>query len=120
SGPGPFLVLSSIKVPDGALTSRLRCGDTPMPCCHVMQLSPLSAITRAFDWPFPGARCMQLYWRVVGAVCGVVTVVLALFAFLAVLQFSRVQSELERDRFAILSDRIAAPFDSAARIGLPL
>jgi len=46
--------------------------------------------------------------------------VLALFVFLATLQFQKINSDLTADRLAILADRTAEPFQTPAKIGLPL
>jgi hypothetical protein len=63
---------------------------------------------------------MALFWRVWVAVCAVNFAVLALFVFLATLQFDSVNSGLLGERLHVLASRTAAPFEAAARIGLPL
>lgn len=63
---------------------------------------------------------MALFWRVWIAVCAVNLAVLVLFVFLAALQFDSVNSGLLGERLHVLASRTAAPFEAAARIGLPL
>ena len=63
---------------------------------------------------------MPLFWRLCVIVAATISAVVALFVALAVVQFNQIRSELERDRLAVLADRVAAPFEAAARIGLPL
>jgi hypothetical protein len=63
---------------------------------------------------------LALFWRVWIAVCAVNFAVLALFVFLTALQFNSVNSGLLGERLQVLASRTAAPFESAARIGLPL
>jgi len=46
--------------------------------------------------------------------------VLALFVGLAVLQFDKINSDLVGERLIVLAERTAAPFQAAAKIGLPL
>ena len=62
----------------------------------------------------------QLFWRIWIAVVLVALAVLALFVFLATLQFQKINSDLTSDRLAILADRTAEPFQTPSRIGLPL
>lgn len=63
---------------------------------------------------------MALFWRIWIAVCAVNVAVLALFVFLAALQFDSVNSGLLGERLHVLASRTAAPFEAAVRIGLPL
>ncbi|MCP5087772.1 MAG: hypothetical protein GY952_13345 [Rhodobacteraceae bacterium] len=63
---------------------------------------------------------MALFWRIWLAVCAVNLVVLALFVFLAALQFDSVNTGLLGERLRVLASRTAAPFEATARIGLPL
>ena len=63
---------------------------------------------------------MALFWRVWAAVIVVNLGVLALFVGLAVLQFDSINSGLVGERLTVLAGRTAAPFEAAAKIGLPL
>lgn len=63
---------------------------------------------------------MALFWRIWTAVTLVNLAVLAIFVGLATLQFDQIHSGLIGERLAVLGDRTAAPFEAAARIGLPL
>jgi len=54
------------------------------------------------------------------AIYSVVVASLLAFVALAVLQFNQINSELEREKINILAKRVAAPFEAAANIGLPL
>ncbi len=58
--------------------------------------------------------------RIFPAIYSVVVASLLAFVALAVLQFNQINSELEREKINILANRVAAPFESAATIGLPL
>jgi hypothetical protein len=58
--------------------------------------------------------------RLAATIFVVCCAVVAMFVALALLQFNQIRAELERERIAVLADRIAAPFEAAARIGLPL
>jgi len=63
---------------------------------------------------------MALFWRIWAAVLLVKLAVLAIFVGLATLQFDEIHSELLGERLVVLGNRTAAPFEAAARIGLPL
>lgn len=63
---------------------------------------------------------MALFWRIWAAVLLVNLAVLAIFVGLATLQFDEIHSELIGERLVVLGTRSAAPFEAAARIGLPL
>lgn len=63
---------------------------------------------------------MALFWRIWLALSVVNLAVLSLFAFLAILQFDNISSTLVGERLHVLAERTAAPFSSAARIGVPL
>lgn len=58
--------------------------------------------------------------RIFPAIYSVVVASLLAFIALAVLQFNQINSELEREKVGILVSRVAAPFEAAATIGLPL
>ena len=63
---------------------------------------------------------MALFWRIWTAIILVNLVVLALLVGLATLRFDSINSGLIGERLAVLADRTAAPFEAAAKIGLPL
>lgn len=63
---------------------------------------------------------MALFWRIWAAVILVNLAVLALFVGLATLQFDSINSALVGERLLVLAGRTAAPFQAAAKIGLPL
>lgn len=63
---------------------------------------------------------MALFWRIWAVVAVVNLAVLAIFVGLAILQFDDIHSEMVGERLEVLADRTAAPFEAAARIGLPL
>lgn len=63
---------------------------------------------------------MALFWRIWTAVTLVNLAVLAIFVGLATLQFDSINSGLVGERLVVLGGRTAAPFQAAARIGLPL
>ena len=63
---------------------------------------------------------MALFRRIWIAVSIVNLAVLALFVFLATLQFDSVNTALVGERLGVLGTRTSAPFAAAARIGLPL
>jgi hypothetical protein len=63
---------------------------------------------------------MALFWRIWMAVILVNLVVLTLFVGLATLQFDSINSGLVGERLVVLAGRTAAPFQAAAKIGLPL
>lgn len=63
---------------------------------------------------------MALFWRIWAAVTLVNLAVLTIFVSLATLQFGNINSELVGERLVVLADRTAAPFEAAAKIGLPL
>lgn len=63
---------------------------------------------------------MALFWRIWLAVTFVNLVVLTIFVGLATLQFGNINSSLVGERLAVLAERTAAPFNAAAKIGLPL
>src|SRR5690606_11632071 len=65
-------------------------------------------------------RTMALFWRLWAAVTLVNVVVLAVFVALATLQFGEIHGQLLGERLTVLADRAAEPFESAAKIGLPL
>ncbi|MGR3323227.1 MAG: MFS transporter [Pseudooceanicola sp.] len=58
--------------------------------------------------------------RIFPAIYSVVVASLLAFIALAVLQFNQINSEMEREKVGILASRVAAPFEAAATIGLPL
>jgi len=63
---------------------------------------------------------MALFWRIWAAVIFVNLTVLTLFVGLATLQFDSINSFLVGERLSVLAGRTAAPFQAAAKIGLPL
>lgn len=63
---------------------------------------------------------LQIIRRIFPATYIVVGACLLAFIGLAVLQFAQINSELQREKIAILVDRVAAPFEAAATIGLPI
>jgi hypothetical protein len=63
---------------------------------------------------------MALFWRIWTAVILVNLAVLTLLVGLATLQFDSINSGLVGERLAVLAGRTAAPFQSAAKIGLSL
>lgn len=63
---------------------------------------------------------MALFWRIWAAVILVNLGVLGIFVGLAILQFDSINSSLVGERLVVLAGRTAAPFQAAARIGLPL
>lgn len=63
---------------------------------------------------------MALFWRIWSAVILVNLAVLTLFVGLAILRFDSINSGLVGERLAVLAGRTAAPFQAAAKIGLPL
>jgi hypothetical protein len=63
---------------------------------------------------------MALFWRIWAAVTLVNLAVLTIFVGLATLQFGSINSGLVGERLLVLAGRTAAPFESAAKIGLPL
>ena len=60
---------------------------------------------------------MALFWRIWAAVS---LAVLTLLVGLATLQFDSINSGLVGERLSVLAGRTAAPFQAAAKIGLPL
>lgn len=67
-----------------------------------------------------GERRMALTGRLALASSVICCAVVAVFIAFALLQFNQIRAELERERIAILAERVAAPFEAATRIGLPL
>lgn len=63
---------------------------------------------------------MAVLWRVWATALGVILAVLIVFLTLSTFQFSRANSELVGERLVVLADRMAAPFEAAAKIGLPV
>jgi hypothetical protein len=63
---------------------------------------------------------MALFWRIWAAVTLVNLAVLTIFVGLATLQFGSINSGLVGERLVVLAGRTAAPFEAAAKIGLPL
>ena len=63
---------------------------------------------------------MGIYRELVAAATAIILLVVAVFIGLAVFHFNQIRSGLERERLAVISDRVAAPFETAASIGLPL
>lgn len=63
---------------------------------------------------------MALFWRIWVAVTLVNLAVLTIFVGLATLQFGSINSSLAGERLLVLAGHTAAPFESAAGIGLPL
>jgi hypothetical protein len=63
---------------------------------------------------------MALFWRIWVAVTLVNFAVLTVFVGLATLQFGNINSDLVGERLVVLAGRTAAPFEAAAKIGLPL
>lgn len=63
---------------------------------------------------------MLMLRRIFPAIYSVVVASLLAFIALAVLQFNQINSEMEREKVGILASRVAAPFEAAATIGLPL
>jgi len=63
---------------------------------------------------------MAVLWRVWATALGVILAVLIVFLMLSIFQFSRANSELVGERLVVLADRMAAPFEAAAKIGLPV
>src|SRR3546814_11426479 len=62
---------------------------------------------------------MALCWRIWAAVTLVNLAVLTIFVGLATLQFGNINSDLVGERLVVLADLTAAPFEAAAKIGLP-
>jgi len=62
---------------------------------------------------------MLMFWRLFPLVAAINVVVVILFIGFSVLQFNRISAQLERERLSVLADRVAAPFEAAAGIGLP-
>lgn len=62
---------------------------------------------------------MLMFWRLFPLVAAINVAVIILFIGFSVLQFNRISAQLERERVAVLGDRVAAPFEAAAGIGLP-
>lgn len=58
--------------------------------------------------------------RIFPAIYSVVVTSILAFIALAVLQFNQINSEMTREKVGILANRVAAPFEAAATIGLPL
>jgi hypothetical protein len=63
---------------------------------------------------------MALFWRVWAAVTFVNFAVLTIFLGIATLQFGNINADLIGERLVVLAGRTAAPFEAAAKIGLPL
>ncbi len=63
---------------------------------------------------------MTLFWRIWQAIILVDLSVLALFVWLALLQFAGIKADLVGERLLVLAEQTAAPFKAAGRIGLPL
>jgi len=63
---------------------------------------------------------MSLFWRSWLTVSVLIVIVLGVLCVLAALQFSRIESNLIRSRLTVLATNVQAPFQSAARLGLPL
>jgi hypothetical protein len=63
---------------------------------------------------------VALFWRIWAAVTLVNFAVLTIFVGLATLQFGSINSGLVGERLVVLAGRTAAPFEAAAKIGLPL
>jgi hypothetical protein len=63
---------------------------------------------------------MAILWRVWATLAGVILAVLMVFLALSTFQFSRVHSSLVGERLVVLADQSAAPFEAAARLGLPV
>lgn len=63
---------------------------------------------------------MSLFWRSWIVVSALIVIVLGVLTVLAALQFNRIESNLIRDRLAVLATTVQAPFQSAVRLGLPL
>ena len=62
---------------------------------------------------------MLIFWRLFPLVAAINLVVIVLFIGFSVLQFNRISAQLELERVSVLGDRVAAPFEAAAGIGLP-
>lgn len=62
---------------------------------------------------------MSMFWRLFPLLAAINVVVVILFIGFSVLQFNRISAQLERERVSVLGDRVAAPFEAAAGIGLP-
>lgn len=63
---------------------------------------------------------MAILWRIWAATVAVILTVLVAFLALSTFQFSRSHTNLVGERLIVLADRTAAPFEAAARIGLPI
>ncbi len=63
---------------------------------------------------------MALFWRIWMAVVAVNLAVLSIFVILATMQFGNINAGLAADRLTVLANRTAAPFEAAAKLGLPL
>ncbi|MBC8337392.1 MAG: cache domain-containing protein [Alphaproteobacteria bacterium] len=63
---------------------------------------------------------MALFWRIWASVIFVNLLVLSLYVGLSAIQFGNINSGLVGERLAVLAGRTAAPFEAAAKIGLPL
>ena len=62
---------------------------------------------------------MLMFWRLFPLVAAINLVVIVLFIGFSILQFNRISAQLELERVSVLGDRVAAPFEAAAGIGLP-
>ncbi len=63
---------------------------------------------------------MSLQWKSWQIVTALTVTVLGVFCLLATLQFHRIDNALVTERLGVLATSAQAPFQSAARIGLPL
>lgn len=63
---------------------------------------------------------MALFRRIWASLIFFNFVVLFVFVGLAAVQFGNINAQLVGERLAVLAERTAAPFESAARLGLPL
>jgi hypothetical protein len=61
---------------------------------------------------------MLMFWRIFPSVAAINGAIIILLIGFSVLQFNRISAQLERERVTILGDRVAAPFEAAAGIGL--
>ncbi len=63
---------------------------------------------------------MALFWRIFTAVSVINLLILFIFVGLATLQFDAIHERLIGERLVVLAGRAAEPFESAARLGLPV
>ena len=63
---------------------------------------------------------MAVFVRLWAVAAGILALVIAGFVWLAILNFKQIQITLLHERLAVLAEVTAVPFQTAARIGMPL